>query len=230
MSVARAKIRAMQHDWFANLMGFSEGSYEWTRSRLAVEGDELVSTVNGKRYGIGGLTLPTLAKLRVQVDFPEGQRSTVRCVSGDVRAMHSDPELKRALFQVASQFNLLEMTGPGITGATRDPAAESIANGVTFDRQVPNLTSSVMRVAIADGTEFLLTAVRGPGTASFEGDAEWSIDATVVTSPRPNSNSIPSRAISVSTSLRSRSQRLPSLSPVTPWSNPESVAVNATSP
>jgi hypothetical protein len=103
-------------------MGFSEGSYEWTRSRLAVEGDELVSTVNGKRYGIGGLTLPTLAQLRVQVDFPEGQRSTVRCVSGDVRAMHSDPELKMALFQVASQFNLLEMTGPSITpedGVTR---------------------------------------------------------------------------------------------------------------
>jgi hypothetical protein len=122
MSVAHAKIRAVQHDWFASLMGFSEGSYESTRSRLVVEGDELVSTVNGKRYGIGSLSLPTLTKLRVQVDFPEGQRSTVRCVSGDVRAMHSDPELKRAMFQVASQFNLLEMTGPNVTpenGVTR---------------------------------------------------------------------------------------------------------------
>ena len=122
MSVARAKIRAMQHDWFANLMGFSEGSYEWTRSRLVVEGDELVSTVNGKRYGIGSLSLPTLAKLRMRAEFPDRRRRTVCCVSGDVRAMHSDPELVRAIFQVASQFNLLEMTGPNITpenGVTR---------------------------------------------------------------------------------------------------------------
>jgi hypothetical protein len=69
MSVARAKIRAVQHDWFANLMAFSEGSYASTRSRLVVEGDELVSKVNGKRYGIGGLTLPTLAKLHVRAEF-----------------------------------------------------------------------------------------------------------------------------------------------------------------
>jgi hypothetical protein len=103
-------------------MGFPEESYEVTRSRLVVDGGELVSTVNDKRYGVGSLSLPTLAKLRMQVDFPEGPRSTVRCVTGDVRAMHADPELEKALFQVASQFNLLEMTGPSITpedGVTR---------------------------------------------------------------------------------------------------------------
>ena len=36
--------------------------------------------------------------------------------------MHADPELDGALFQVASQFNLLEMTGPSATpedGVTR---------------------------------------------------------------------------------------------------------------
>jgi hypothetical protein len=82
-----------------------------------------VSTVNDKRYGIGSLSMPTLARLRMRVEFPsEPLRSTVRCVTGDVRAMHSDPELERALFQVASQFNLLEMTGPSVTpedGVTR---------------------------------------------------------------------------------------------------------------
>jgi hypothetical protein len=112
----------MPHDWFSKLTGFREDSYELTRSRLAVEGDELVSTVNGKRYGIGSLSLPTLAKLQMRVEYPARRRSTVRCVTGDVRAMHADPELERALFQVASQFNLLEMTGPSITpedGVTR---------------------------------------------------------------------------------------------------------------
>jgi hypothetical protein len=122
MADTRATMPAVQHDWFANLTGFPEEGYELTRSRLRVEGEELVSTVNGKRYGIGSLSLPTLAKLRMRVEFPDGGRSTVRCVSGDVRAMHADPELERALFQVASQFNLLEMTGPSVTpedGVTR---------------------------------------------------------------------------------------------------------------
>lgn len=112
----------MPHDWFANLMGFREEGYDLTRSRLRVEDTELVSTVNDKRYGIGDLSLPTLAELRARVEVPTRQRSTVRCVTGEARAMHANPELEGALFQVASQFNLLEMTGPSVTpedGVTR---------------------------------------------------------------------------------------------------------------
>jgi hypothetical protein len=71
----------MPQDWFANLTGFREQSYELTRSRLVVEGDELVSTVNGKRYGIGALDLPTLAGLRSRVAVPRAVRSALRCVS-----------------------------------------------------------------------------------------------------------------------------------------------------
>ena len=113
---------AMQPDWFARLTGFRETSYDATRSQLTVEGDELVSTVNGKRYVIGSLEVPALAELRSRIDVPTRQRSTVRCVAGEARAMHADSELEGALFQVASQFNLLEMTGPSVTpehGVTR---------------------------------------------------------------------------------------------------------------
>jgi hypothetical protein len=112
----------MPHDWFSKLTGFREESYELTRSQLDIDGDELVSAVNGKRYGIGKLEVPTLADLRARVEVPAQERSTVRCVTGEARAMHADPELEGALFQVASQFNLLEMTGPSITpedGVTR---------------------------------------------------------------------------------------------------------------
>src|SRR6201991_1846663 len=122
VSVAHASMRAMQPDWFAQRTGFREISYEATREQLVVEGDELVSTVNGKRYGIGTLEVPTLAELRARVDVPTVGRTTVRCVTGEARAMHADPELEGALFQVASQFNLLEMTGPSVTpedGVTR---------------------------------------------------------------------------------------------------------------
>ena len=75
----------------------------------------MVSTVNGNRYGIGALEVPTIAELRSRVEVPRAERSAVRCVTGEARAMHADPELEGALFQVASQFNLLEMTGPSVT-------------------------------------------------------------------------------------------------------------------
>ncbi|RFC41726.1 MAG: hypothetical protein DVB23_003336 [Verrucomicrobia bacterium] len=104
------------HNWFERLVGFTESDgYAATQSRLAVEGDQLVSKVNGKRYGIGHLTLPTLAELRSRVNPARGQRSSTGVVVGDVRDLHSDPEFEGALFQVASQFNLLEMVQACVT-------------------------------------------------------------------------------------------------------------------
>ena len=49
-------------------------------------------------------------------------RLKVSVITGDVRKMHRSPEYAGALFQVASQFNLLEMVSPTITpedGVTR---------------------------------------------------------------------------------------------------------------
>lgn len=109
-------------DWFERLTGFAELSYDDTRSRLRIEGDDLVSSVNGQRYGIGTLETPTLAELRATVTIPNRGRTTVGCSVGDVGAMHSAPEFEGALFQVASQFNLLEMAHYTVTpedGVTR---------------------------------------------------------------------------------------------------------------
>ena len=103
-------------NWFERLTGFTESAdYAATQGRLAVEGDELVSTVNGRRYGIGELSLPTLAELRARVNPARGTRSSVRALVGDARALHSDPDFEGALFQVASQFNLLEMVSQRVT-------------------------------------------------------------------------------------------------------------------
>jgi len=111
-------------DWFERLTGFRETSYADTRVKLAVEGDRLSSSVNGKSYGTGRLELLPLHTLRNHSrsgDGPAG-RLRVKLVRGDVREMHRSPEYAGALFQVASQFNLLEMVGPDITpehGVTR---------------------------------------------------------------------------------------------------------------
>lgn len=109
-------------DWFQRLTGFAEDGYGPTRDRLRVEGDELVSNVNGKRYGVGELTLPTLSELRMRVNPSRRQRTSVGTVVGEARALHREPEFAGALFQVASQFNVLEMTSQDVTpeqGVTR---------------------------------------------------------------------------------------------------------------
>ncbi len=111
-------------DWFEELTGFQETGYEETRARLEIEGGKLRSRINGASYGIGQLELPTLQALRERVKTASGPRGRIKAsvVTGDVRQMHRAPENEGALFQVASQFNMLEMVGPKITpddGVTR---------------------------------------------------------------------------------------------------------------
>jgi hypothetical protein len=131
-------------DWFQRLTGFPEADYESTRSRLRVEGNELVSAVNARRYGCGELSIPTLAELRSRVNVPVAQRSTVSPLVGDARALHAEPGCAGALFQVASQFNLLEMADysvrpeEGVTryayDRTQGPACAIAAGAATIYR------------------------------------------------------------------------------------------------
>jgi hypothetical protein len=111
-------------DWFEQLTGFREVDYEETRAKLAIEGRRLRSLVNARSYGIGEFELVSLQTLRERLAAGAGAsgRLKVSVVSGDVRQMHRNPEYAGALFQVASQFNALEMIGPNVTpeqGVTR---------------------------------------------------------------------------------------------------------------
>jgi hypothetical protein len=111
-------------DWFERLTGFREESYEATRTKLSVEGGLLHSLVNGKSYGVGEFELASLQTLRERAAAVRGMsgRLKVSVVTGDVRKMHQAPECAGALIQVASQFNVLEMTGPSVSpeeGVTR---------------------------------------------------------------------------------------------------------------
>ncbi|MCM5571030.1 hypothetical protein M6I34_10990 [Burkholderiaceae bacterium FT117] len=117
-------------DWFERLTGFRELPWEETRARLEVRGERLHSRVNGRSWGIGRLELASVAELRARAGAalrdaaagvvagaggsPNGPLRVSK-VTGDVRAMHADPANQGALFQVASQFNLLEMIGPEVT-------------------------------------------------------------------------------------------------------------------
>ena len=110
-------------DWFERLTGFRETGYEDTRRLLEVDGRQLRSHVNGRRYQIGDLELVSLQDLRARArsDHAAG-RLRLDHVTGDIRQLHRAPEYAGALFQVASQFNLLEMMSPDVTpeqGVTR---------------------------------------------------------------------------------------------------------------
>jgi hypothetical protein len=111
-------------NWFERFTGFVEKNYDDTRSKLEVCGSRLRSLVNGKVHGIGELELVSLQTLRDRVSSEPLRRGRLRVtnVTGDVRRLHRTPEYAGALFQVASQFNLLEMIGPDVTpelGVTR---------------------------------------------------------------------------------------------------------------
>jgi hypothetical protein len=111
-------------DWFERLTGFREGTYEYTRSQLELDGCELRSRVNGRSYGIGELELVSLRELRERVASESSLPGRLKLsnVRGDVRRLHQSSEYAGALFQVASQFNLLEMVSPEVTpdqGVTR---------------------------------------------------------------------------------------------------------------
>jgi len=111
-------------DWFERLTGFRETSYDDTRAKLRVVGRRLLSLTNGKSYGIGELELVSLHTLRDRRCSSGARRGRLKVsvVTGNVRQMHQSPENAGALFQVASQFNLLEMVSSTVTpedGVTR---------------------------------------------------------------------------------------------------------------
>lgn len=103
--------------WFEQMTGFSETSRETVKSNLVVEDGFLVSKANGVSWQLGQLTTPSLAELRKLAQQQIGKAKDINPVSvyelvGDVRKLHEDPENEGAFFQVASQFNLLEMISP----------------------------------------------------------------------------------------------------------------------
>ncbi|GAA5022486.1 hypothetical protein GCM10011506_00840 [Marivirga lumbricoides] len=103
--------------WFKELMGFDEISSKNVNDNIVIEGTSMKSKANGKSYQFGYLQIPTLLELKQHA--PAWETFTGKIVVkeevADVQDLHCDPSNINALFQAASQFNLLEMVGPHIT-------------------------------------------------------------------------------------------------------------------
>jgi hypothetical protein len=102
--------------WFEKLVGFAEETPRQVRANIALDGKTLRSLVNGRVLVCGELETPSLAELRdrVRAAGEAHGRITVREEVADVQRLHPTKETSLAL-QVASQFNLLEMSGPDVT-------------------------------------------------------------------------------------------------------------------
>ncbi len=103
-------------DWFEKLTGFKEQSPNQVRANLHIKKNKLKSLVNKKEYIFGTLEIASLASLRKEAfKAPFNGKIKVQEIVANVQDLHINPSNQRALFQVASQFNLLEMVTPHIT-------------------------------------------------------------------------------------------------------------------
>lgn len=111
--------------WFERNFGFKETSYSETRSKFNVREINkeiiLTSIPLGRDYFVGSFELPSNAELRTRLHqittestSSETNLLTFKNIGGNARSLHLDPANEGSVFQVASQFNCLEMVGPDV--------------------------------------------------------------------------------------------------------------------
>lgn len=119
--------------WFEQLTGFAEQGAAQVWQMMSLENGVLTSRANGTKFKVGQLATPTVAKLMSEAAamLPDGSAGVgslkVQEVIADAQNLHVNPENAGAIFQVASQFNLLEMVSPTVT-------PDSGITGYQFDR------------------------------------------------------------------------------------------------
>lgn len=103
--------------WFKRLTGFSEKSINYVQENIELDGEYIISKVNGNKFKSGILEIPKLEELRkiVLSINSSGKGLKISEVVADVSELHKDKLNNNAVFQAASQFNLLEMVNPFIT-------------------------------------------------------------------------------------------------------------------
>lgn len=111
--------------WFKDLFGFDEtSSFSSNQAKFRMEGDELVCETSAfPRQYVGQWETPSLAELRERMAAASAAASGADkplsfehlATPVGVQSLIMDPQYAGAVFQAASQFNALEMTGPGVS-------------------------------------------------------------------------------------------------------------------
>ena len=155
--------------WFEELFGFREGSsYRENRAHFRMEGEVLC--VDGapkyKTHFVGRWSTPSVAELRAELGDGEtgGLRFKHLPTPTGVEPLILDERNAGAVFQAASQFNALEMVGPGVS------PREGIAFYCNDPTQGPKCA-----LACPGGTVFRNYLVNGAG----QGDTQIDLLADV---------------------------------------------------
>jgi len=101
-------------NWFEETFGCKECGYKQTQENFDFAEGVLVATKgNGKSYYVGAFETPSLEELRTRASSVAAGGLTFQNVVGNAQSLHKDEKNAGAVFQVASQFNCLEMNEPG---------------------------------------------------------------------------------------------------------------------
>eukprot|EP00747_Dinoflagellata_sp_TGD_P059663 gnl/TRDRNA2_/TRDRNA2_151668_c0_seq1.p1 gnl/TRDRNA2_/TRDRNA2_151668_c0~~gnl/TRDRNA2_/TRDRNA2_151668_c0_seq1.p1 ORF type:complete len:469 (+),score=91.08 gnl/TRDRNA2_/TRDRNA2_151668_c0_seq1:83-1489(+) len=136
--------------WFEEVFGFAEGPYKDTRDKFQVLEDGIIeSKPSGKRFHVGPFEVLSLQDLQCRAASSSGQANEhsglcFKNVVGNAQTLHRAEENAGAVFQVASQFNCLEMNEPGArpedgvtryyNDATQGPACAVVCPAATVFR------------------------------------------------------------------------------------------------
>lgn len=101
--------------WFSETFGFAEEAFDRTREKFHFADGVLESKVNGRSFHVGSFELVSVSELRARLGGLDGTLGALSFsnVCGNAQTLHRDVGNQGAVFQVASQFNCLEMNEPG---------------------------------------------------------------------------------------------------------------------
>lgn len=107
-------MKSQALDWFKDLTGFPETPFNV--SQLTVKDNKLISPESDNAYDIGTFQISTLQNLKDATrNIREIKPNTVETIYSNAIELHTDTSNENATFQVASQFNFLEMPNPNVT-------------------------------------------------------------------------------------------------------------------
>ena len=103
----------MLDDWFEKITGFEELAND-VHEKLTFSEDQIYSQANKRRLHVGPFETVSLNDLRERLSKKkQGKQSSVfEIVRGDAGSLHQSSQNNGTSFQVASQFNCLEMADP----------------------------------------------------------------------------------------------------------------------
>jgi len=110
------------NSWFRNLFGFDEMGYRETRGQFKVRDGTMSCEANGAEFFVGPFEVLSLGELRSRLEHSLSGADhdalgplTFQHIVGDAKELHAKRCNAHSVFQVASQFNCLEMMDSSLT-------------------------------------------------------------------------------------------------------------------